>query len=692
MRHAPRALTALPAVLLLCLTAPLPPAVHADQSTELGKIQVTGEVLTAPKDADESSVSVITAADLRAHGITDLSGALELIAGITPTRGGDAGPASTVPGVLGSREADDFLLLVDGVPVGATTSPGFAVLDLADVQRIVVRRGPDPVIYGSAAFAGSIEIIHYPAGQSSEQVDLYTGSYGSAGADVAAALPNIGLLAQSFTATVSHLGVSDPHSHADRYQLLYRGALPLGNDSLTLDAAYLDLQQLPLSPTPVSDTGLASEVPPDSNDNPAGAHNNQYRSQFSLGYDHAFMTWDWKSIAAFTHLANPITQGFLVDGFDVPGTIPNAAGFMQDRRLNEVYLDSRFSRSFSDDFDLSLGANGVYGNGNAHSIAFEYQAPDGAAQGPMDDSYARDWRTFFGLYAQTRWRFAPAFTLDAGLRENLTHEQRYTFDAGDGADSNEQTNHRLSGTLGLAWAALDTPGFSATPYLRYTNTFQPSQFDFSPDPGDAALLQPETAHSWQLGAGGDAFQKAVDWDVSYIDVDFNNSAIARDVGGLPGFVNGGNDTYRDVDAEAHWHVTRLFQMDLGYSHSAARYDNYLTAGDSSGNVQLAGNSLPLTPVDKANLGFSYGDALGLNAAFSADWIGARYLDPANTLKAPGFVELDGKLGYGFGTWSVYLTGANLSDRRDPMAASELGDGQIYRMLGRSLQLGISRSL
>ena len=40
---------------------------------------------------------MITGDELRARGVTDLSGALQLMAGVMPARGGDAGPAGIVP-------------------------------------------------------------------------------------------------------------------------------------------------------------------------------------------------------------------------------------------------------------------------------------------------------------------------------------------------------------------------------------------------------------------------------------------------------------------------------------------------------------------------------------------------------------------------------------------------------------------
>lgn len=669
----------------------LSPLAQADSLQQLGTIAVNG---VAPGSAPQAT-SVITGDELQARGITDLSGALRLVAGATPAQGGDAGPAGTFPGLLGSREVDDYLLVVDGVPLGSTLVPPFETVDLNDVERIEVTRGPDPIIYGTAAFAGTIKIFHYPAGESSQSARGYVGSYGSKGLEAFTALPTVAGIRQSVSVTLSQQGYSDPRASADRYQFLYRASLQTGDGVLNLDASLLDLQQKPMSPTPVTDAGLATDVPIDSNQNPTGARINEYRSQLALNYSTSLLGWDWLTTASLSHLTNPVQQGFLIDGFDAPGTDPDAEGFMQDRRVMEGFFDSHVSRAFGDDLDLTLGFNDAYSNGNAATAAFDYQAslssaaPSAPVPDPDDSAYARDLRNYAGAYVQSHWRLGRGFSLAIGLRENLTNEDRYTVDEGDGPSTSDYRSTELSKSLELDWKALDTPDQSLEPYIKYTNTYQPPQFGFSPDPDDAVLLQPETVRGWQLGARGSA--PALEWKVAIMDVNFDNGVIAVDVNGLPGFANGGNDAYRDLDGELDIKLGEGLDLTLDGNYTDARYENFVTAGDS-GNMQLSGNRLPLTPRVAASIGLVYGEAEGFNAAFSLHYTGTRFLDEFNQVSAAAFTTYDAKLGYGFGLWNLYLSAINLSDRRDPVAASELGDGQVYRLLGRSFELGVMHTL
>ena len=676
--------------LLLC-TAPL----AAEPMGDLGEISVSD---TQPTPG--LPVTVISAQELQAWGAADLADVLSLVTGAAPARGGDGGPEALMPGLVGAREADDYLLVVDGVPQGATTAPPFESVSLTGVERVEVRRGPDPVIFGSAAFAGAIYIYHYAAGKTPDSATVSVGSYGSRGAELAVTLPTLGALDESLSATASHNGYSDPRGDSDRYQFQYRASAPLGSGVFGLDAGLLDLQQTPLSPTPVTDGGLSTALPMDSNQNPADAHINEYRSQLTLDYVLPLGGGTWSSTAALTHVSKPVLQGFLGedDGDAAPGT--NATGFSQDRRLNEAYLDSHWQHDWTSGFSMELGANDLYGNGAAHSTAFEYLAPlngatpSASSEQADDSSYAADTRNFFGVYAQAHWRFAPAWLLDVGLRENVTDEdRRSTADDGDDDDDSDdstrrsQRNTRLSSSAMLSWHVLDAAGVSVTPYLAYADAFQPSQFDFSPDPDDAAFLAPETARSWQLGVRG--VMGPLGWELSSARVDFGNAVVVEQVGGLPTFVNGGSDRFRDVDLDLDLRLSDVLRLRFSYEYVDARYLDYNTLDDDGGNEQLAGKRLPLTPISTANLGLVFGGPVGFNAAASAEYRGSRYLDPENQLPAEAFVSYDCKLGYGFGRWSVYLGGENLTDRRDPLAASEIGDGQVYRMQGRRITMGVT---
>ncbi len=692
-----------------------PATVLADPPHSLPEVQVTATQSAERIEVVPSSISVVDGEELRARGVTDLTGALSLLGGVTAFRGGDAGPGATVPGLLGQREADDFLLVVDGVPIGGTTTPDFEAIDLADVERIEVQRGPAPVFYGTTSFAGTIQIIHYAAGLSSNRAEAWGGSFGSYGADIAGALPKVAGIDQSVALTLSRQQFSDSRASAEKAQLFYRAATDLAGGRLALDVNLLGLRQKPFSPVPLEDDGpgLSDEVPLDFNSNPLDDHIDQYRSQLNLEYTRRFGAIRWDTLVAITHQVRPILQGFLADDFEdnigcnpqTDDCDPNASGYAQMQRTSEVYIDSHLTQKLQPSLSLTYGINELYGYGRANARTFDYYVPLNGTFIPTstgfesdDQSNLEDRRSYFGAYVQGQWRFAQNFTLLAGLRGNLTNEERFTADSDD-SRSQLQHNARMSGSLGLNWHAINTEAFTAYPYLALSSTFQPSQFDFSPDPDNASLLRPETARSVQLGVKGDVADGRIDYEVAGTLARFNDRVIPQNQDGEPVLVNAGSDRFLGFETELRYVITRQFQLQVNYSYNDARYRNYATAGDDDdedGNIQHGGERLPLTAQNLAGGGLILGDPQGANAAVSVNYVGNRYLDDSDTQKAPDYLSVDAKLGYrfhaGHGCCGVTLTGTNLTDRRDPVIASELGEDQLYRLVGRQLRLTVDVAL
>src|SRR5215467_3694835 len=170
-------------------------------------VQVTATRFGEPVAEVPGSISVVTGNEIRARGATDLRTALALLGGVSVAPGGDAGPAAAVPGLVGVREVDDLLLLIDGIPAGGAFIPQVEAISLNNVERIEVMRGAAPVYYGTTAFAGTINVIHYAAGSADRAVDVHFGSYQS-GAMGGAAILSAGSVRQSVSAEVSRDNLS----------------------------------------------------------------------------------------------------------------------------------------------------------------------------------------------------------------------------------------------------------------------------------------------------------------------------------------------------------------------------------------------------------------------------------------------------------------------------------------------------
>src|SRR5262249_39570597 len=101
------------------------PESPSDPVTFEDTVQVTGPRVGDPVAEAPGSIAVASGDEIRARGATDLRTALALLGGVSVAPGGDAGPAASVPGLIGVREVDDLLLLVDGIPAGGAFIPQF---------------------------------------------------------------------------------------------------------------------------------------------------------------------------------------------------------------------------------------------------------------------------------------------------------------------------------------------------------------------------------------------------------------------------------------------------------------------------------------------------------------------------------------------------------------------------------------
>lgn len=663
--------------------------------SNLDVVQVTADRFSEPVQEVPNSIEVIGADELRARGVNDLRTALSLLGGVSVATGGDEGPAAAVPGLLGLREVDDFLLLIDGVPAGGAFIPQFATLDLGNVARIEVQRGPAPVLYGTTSFAGTINLIHYAAGSADKRASLAYGSFGSVEGGASTVLAD-GRVRASLGMDGARGRFPDPRSGADRAHVLLRSAADLGGGTASLDLDALVQHQKPGSPRPLEGSGFDPETPIDFNQNPADGKIDTNRFQLTGAYGKNIAAGSWGTTLSLTQTHTQLVQGFFNEDADSASGAGNATGFHQRRELTEAYFDSHLTHRFGDQLLATFGASELWGLAHQNSQTFSYTVPGGGSlpqssgEGiPQDSGYLSDLRSFAGIYAQTRWNLSRSFGLLAGLRLNHTDERRSN---GDGADSQAQyaSTTRLSGSFGANWRVwqdAESDLDDVVLYASYGNTFQPPQIDFGPD-DQGPLLRPESQRSFEAGAKADGFDGRFNAELSLFYVDFDNQAMAVSIANTPAVVGGGRERFKGAELEMKYRFTQCLALNANYSYNDARYRDFL----DNNNGQLAGNRLILSPHGLAGLGLTYGNGHGVQGSLVANYVGDRYLDMQNTINAKAYITLDGTLGYAWRGYALSVSGYNLSNRRDPVLESELGEGQFYLFPGRRIFVKLSAAI
>jgi outer membrane receptor protein involved in Fe transport len=672
------------------------------------RIQVTATRFGEAVQEVPGAISVVTGEEIRARGATDLRTALSLLAGVSVAPGGDAGPASAAPSLLGIREVDDLLLLIDGIPAGGAFRPQVEAISLNNVERIEVLRGAAPVYFGTTAFAGTINVIHYAAGRAESAVNLRYGSHGSAAASGSLVL-STGALRQSVSGEFSSDKLADPRAKAQRAQGSYRLATEWGGGSLRADLNLLALRQKPTSPIPIDEASgqLTALLPTDFNQLPADARLDSDRSQLTVAYDLPLTFGRWGNTLSYTDTTTHSALGY-IDMADTPpqpwthATEAAVEGFRQKLHLRDMFADSHITGRPVAGLDLTAGVNLLLGRASANSTRHALSVVlDGVSQTPPTTSIDpkqtvdfNDRREFWGVYAQTRYQLAPMVSLLAGLRWNKTHESRdetrFRPSSGELLQTQAQQDiNRLSGSVGAQWNVLKAEQGVLNALALHAslgNTFQPAQLTFGPNPEvqpeGGALLKPETQRSLVFGLKGDAAGGMAEFDIDAFLVDFNHQPIqATDGQGNPVLRSGGGQRYKALDIEGLVHPAPAWTIRANATFSDATYRDFVTDVDGT-PTQLRGKRQILTPRARAGLGVLYAPDRGWRGSLSASHAGKHYLNRSNTAEGAGYTLVDAAVGYRFDGFTVQLAGSNLGNRRDAVQVSDLGEEQFYRLPAR----------
>lgn len=160
------------------LTSVLLPAFAAD---ELEDVVVTASRTEQSAEDTLASTSVITRAQIERTQSRNLMDLMTGLPGVSFTNNGGEGKVTSM--FLRGANADQVLVLVDGVRMGSATSGGFSWADipLAQIERIEIVRGPTSSLYGADAIGGVIQIFTRKGAKDgfSPHASLGGGSYGT---------------------------------------------------------------------------------------------------------------------------------------------------------------------------------------------------------------------------------------------------------------------------------------------------------------------------------------------------------------------------------------------------------------------------------------------------------------------------------------------------------------------------------
>jgi iron complex outermembrane recepter protein len=654
----------------------------------LQTITVTATRIPEPVDQIPADISIVSGQELIARDAWDMSKALSLVPGVEAPAGGDAGPSSAVPAFWGLHEFDAFLLVVDEVPWGGAFNPGITTLDFTGVQRVEVLKGSAPVMYGATSFVGVVHLLHYPAGEASNEADIAVGNYGSARGSASFALPQLTDYRQSIAMDGQSLGFADERANVSDGHLLYRGALDLGTGTLRVDANLSFVRDVPPSPVIRVGSGLTTLTPINANFNPADSKIDEDKYQLAVGYSQPTSAGTWDTLVSLAYSNLTDIRAFLHPDLSGLADTQN-----QNRHIDDDYFDTHLTNKSIGDTTLIIGTDLLYGlgtqttlNGNgAYTVPLNGSVlPPPTSELPVNEiGTVNDKRVFAGQYAQFDWKPDDRWDVLGGLRLNEAYERKFSSDYTAPPplyldERVSKTMIRPSETIGVSYRLWAAGKDETVVYADFRNAFKPSAIDFGPD-YTPDLLSPETAQSYEAGLKGAIAGNRFTYQAELFLMNFNNLVVPTSSGAL---ANAAAEKLKGIEVETRYQVS----ADLALAANASYHDAYFSQYDFfDGNttVNVAGRELPLSPHVLAAAGVLYTPKAGLNSTIVAQYVGRRFLDEENIAPVGGYTKLDATLGYSFGHFVVSVEGDNLTNQRPPVSASEFGSESFYLLNART---------
>ncbi len=144
--------------------SPISPGSPADQPDQGGSSQAEPVVVSATRlplaeDQSPAEVTVIPAEEMAERQTDRVADALRAVPGISVSQSGAPGQLTSV--FTRGLESRHTQVLIDGVPINQGLAGQFDFADLTSdgLSRVEVQRGPQSVLYGPSALAGTIQLF-----------------------------------------------------------------------------------------------------------------------------------------------------------------------------------------------------------------------------------------------------------------------------------------------------------------------------------------------------------------------------------------------------------------------------------------------------------------------------------------------------------------------------------------------------
>ncbi len=529
----------------------LVPAVLAAQTQDPGQPSpaVSESVVVSATRGPEieteipGQATVITGDELRRENVKTVADALQDVVGLDTGTGSDNGGRQPNVGLWGLKEFDALLFMVDGVPVGGPFNPSLSQINIEDVDRIEIVKGPQGTLYGVSGFAGMIQIFTKGASEGTH-ASVSGGSFSDGRVDASTNFKLGASKVRLFGNLERSKGWQDRTDFKDdRGGFRIDNPLPGGGNLAVIFDAYRNTQffgsPLPVDP-PSGETIEGFRV--DRNYEVGGARLDHRLYSLTADFEKPISkNFTIQNTLSYTH-DDQISVRSFVDAGSVSDNTVDSSGVALKPTEKDFYEDLHFTANFeaAGHHRLVGGAALTWGRTVASGEGFDFTLQlDPVAVPNLSDIPAGDHRsfvdrrTFFGVYANDEWTPIDALTITAGARFDSVSESLFAKgqEVGD-PEADVSRDSRSDGQWSGGIAALARLIGDRAGAVNEINLYAAAKSAFKPaapnltEAESATILQPERTRSGEIGVKTRWLDHQLSFDLSLFHMIFENLVVS----------------------------------------------------------------------------------------------------------------------------------------------------------------------
>ncbi|MFQ5900358.1 MAG: TonB-dependent receptor plug domain-containing protein [Thermodesulfobacteriota bacterium] len=596
-------------ILFLSLFIGLPAFVNAEEVEtkveEIGEVVVTATRLKTPTGEVGSSITVITGKEIEEKQKTTVLEVLRSVPGLDVVQQG--GPGGTTSIFVRGAKSEHTLVLIDGVEMNDPITPGrsynsFADLTVDNIERIEILRGPQSTLYGSDAIGGVINIITKkgqgkPAFSISGEAGSFDTFHESAGVSGGNDLVSYSFaISRLDTDGISAANEKEGNGEEDGYDNTTVsgrfGLIPTEKLNVDLTLRYIDAR---------TDIDNSGGVGGDDPNNVSDSKKLLLRTEAQL-----FLFNDmWEQKMGFSLTDHDRDSRNDIDS-DHPSDLSRSSYDSQILRFDwqhNLYINETYTLTFGLETEEEKGRSNYYSE---------------SAFGPFTSTFEEKTARTTGYYLQDQTKLWDRLFITLGVRlddhNKFGKEDTYRIAS---TYMLKETGTRIKGTYGT--------GFKA-----------PSLFQLFDASNGNKDLDPETSKGWDVGIEQRLMEDKVRFGGTYFHNNINNLIVWTLTD--PIFFTG---EYKNVD-EIESKGVELFASIRPIDDLTFTADYTYTDTEN----KTTRNELARRPKNKGaiSIGWIPGKT---NFSLTANYVGDRWDDAANTKKLDAYTKIDFATSYDF---------------------------------------------